>query len=217
MKIEYRRNLPHLQYVGATFFITFCLKGSLPADTVRRLIEERHTALRQLQQPSQEAIVKAHKRYFAKINGILDRCQSGNRWLQNRSIAEHIADKIKSYDGLAYDLIAYCIMPNHVHLLVDFAVQLENWEETTQPGRQNYQQLYTVLQQIKGHTAHQANKMLGRSGAFWQPESYDHVVRSKQELKNIVHYILQNPVQAGLVTDWRHWPYNYLNERTYGL
>ncbi|MGA0557633.1 transposase [Larkinella sp. VNQ87] len=217
MKIEYRRNLPHLQYVGATFFITFCLKGSLPAEVVRRLVDERQAALRQIQQkpPTSDEIVNVHKRYFAKIDRILDQGTSGNRWLQNRSIAELLADKIKSYDGESYDLIAFCIMPNHVHLVVDSSVQLEKVSGLSQPDDQHYRQLFTVLQQIKGSTAYGANRMLNRTGAFWQPESYDHVVRNVQELKNIVNYTLQNPVQAGLVTDWRDWPFSFLNERIY--
>ncbi|RRA98054.1 transposase [Larkinella rosea] len=216
MKIEYRRNLPHLQYVGATFFITFCLKGSLPTEVVRRLIEEHQYTLRQIQQPSQNETANEHKRYFAKIDGILDRCQSGYNWLQNPVIAEIVAEKIKSYDGEKYDLIAYCIMPNHVHLVVDSSIQLEGLDGNIQAIDRNYEQLFTVLQQIKGNT-YQANKVLGRSGAFWQPESYDHVVRNDQELKNIINYTLQNPVKAGLVPDWRDWPFSFLNERTYGL
>ena len=54
--------------------------------------------------------------------------------------------------------------------------------------------------------------MLKREGAFWQSESYDHVVRNDVELKRIIAYVLNNPVKAGLVENWQDWPYSYVNE-----
>ena len=57
--------------------------------------------------------------------------------------------------------------------------------------------------------ATQANKLLGLTGAFWQRETYDHVVRPG-ELARIVSYVLENPVKAGLVEDWQQWPHTYL-------
>ena len=67
------------------------------------------------------------------------------------------------------------------------------------------------MQRLKGYTATQANKLLGRSGAFWQPESYDHVVRPG-ELPRILAYVAENPVKAGLVQEWQQWPHTYLAE-----
>jgi putative transposase len=66
------------------------------------------------------------------------------------------------------------------------------------------------MQSLKRHTARQANLALGRQGAFWQDESYDHVVRNAGEFERIVSYILENPVKAGLVSDWQAWPWSYL-------
>ena len=51
-----------------------------------------------------------------------------------------------------------------------------------------------------------------RSGASWQEESYDHVVRDGKELDRTIWYLLNNPVAAGLVKDWREWRWSYVKE-----
>jgi REP element-mobilizing transposase RayT len=82
-----------------------------------------------------------------------------------------------------YDLGAYAIMANHVHVLLLPKVS---------PSR--------LLCSVKGATARQANLVLGRTGeAFWQAESYDHWVRDESEWRRIASYIENNPVKAGLV------------------
>lgn len=84
-----------------------------------------------------------------------------------------------------YQLHAYVVMPNHVHVLVTPAVPASKW-----------------LAPLKGFTAHQANQLLGRQGQpFWQDESYDHLVRSEAEFDRILFYIEENPVKAGLVSE----------------
>jgi putative transposase len=88
-------------------------------------------------------------------------------------------------------------MPNHVHLVIADNVKRSDAS------------LYRILQQLKSYTAVQANKLLNRGGAFWQHESYDHVVRDGEELERIVRYVLNNPVKAGLVEDWQNWNWSY--------
>lgn len=89
-------------------------------------------------------------------------------------------------------------MANHVHLVVQLP---ENAAFSAA----------RMMQRLKGRTAMAANKLLGRQGqAFWQHESYDHVVRSGEEQARVVAYAVNNPVKAGLVEDWTQWPYTYL-------
>jgi putative transposase len=84
-----------------------------------------------------------------------------------------------------YVLHAYVIMANHVHILVTPMVA---------PSR--------LLGSLKGVTAREANKILGRTGqSFWQHESYDHWVRDAEEFERIRRYIETNPVKAGMVTE----------------
>ena len=69
-----------------------------------------------------------------------------------------------------------------------------------------------IMQRLKSFTARKANRILGRQGSFWQDESCDHVVRDDGELGRIVEYILQNPVKAGLVSDWQEWQWVYVKD-----
>ena len=68
-----------------------------------------------------------------------------------------------------------------------------------------------ILQELKKFTAGRCNKVINRTGPFWQHESYDHVVRDADELKRIVMYVLNNPVKAGLSDTPEDWEYNYVN------
>lgn len=69
-----------------------------------------------------------------------------------------------------------------------------------------------TMKSLKGYSAWEANKAIGRKGAFWQCESYDHVVRNKAEFARIVNYVLNNPVKAGLVKEWSEWKWSYKRE-----
>lgn len=117
-------------------------------------------------------------------------------FLRKPEIAQIVANKIHEYDRKYYDLIAYCVMSNHVHLLFDTV----NYENTN---------ISYTMKLIKGGSALSCNQKLKRKGRFWQKESYDHYVRNYKELENIEHYIVQNPVKAGLIEDWQDWKFTY--------
>jgi putative transposase len=68
-----------------------------------------------------------------------------------------------------------------------------------------------TLRLLKGRTARYCNLELKHTGSFWQHESYDHVVRDDQELERTLRYILTNPVKAGLVKEWKSWPFTYIS------
>lgn len=201
MKIFYRRNLPHYHTPEAVYFVTFRLAGSLPQEAILCLKQEREATERQIAKitpPKQvkEEIRMWRKKYFAKFDQLLDSSSNGVYHLSDKRVANIVADAIKYRDGKEYDLYTYCIMPNHVHMV--FSVKRFD------------KSLYKILQSLKRFTAREANKILRRTGAFWQHESYDHVVRDQEELQRIVRYVLNNPVKAGLVTDWQRWPWSYL-------
>ena len=115
-----------------------------------------------------------------------------------------------------YCLDAYCIMSNHAHVVfTPLAMQssrtdiVNSAENTAQTKGLCYNPLSSIMQSLKGYTAHKANHLLGRSGAFWQRESYDHVVRDASEWQRIITYVLNNPVKAGLVDSWEKWQWSY--------
>ena len=65
------------------------------------------------------------------------------------------------------------------------------------------------MQSHKSFTAKKGNAILQREGVFWEPESYDHILRNGG-YENIVNYILQNAVKARLVKKWEDWKWTYL-------
>ena len=175
MKIYHERGyLPHLTPPGGIFFITAVLKGTLPAHVVEQLREDRAIQLKQLQKEKLtksnskriEEMTKSYKRYFLKVDNVLDKSSNQKQYLKNKNCANILADKIKQYDGEFYTLIAYCIMSNHFHLLIDTSLQLQKLSEGTQPTTKNYTSLSKIMQLIKGASAYKINQHLGRKGAF---------------------------------------------------
>ena len=161
--MEYYRNLPHFHPDGASLFVTFRLHGTLPMATCR------------------------NGAAFATADGELERTTSGPDWLKQPEIAECVTEIIRQGDKVRdlYRLLAFVVMPNHVHMLIE--------PETTLPQITHY---------VKGVSARQANGLLGRTGQpFWQDESFDHWVRTKKERSNIIRYIEFNPVRANLAAE----------------
>jgi len=115
----------------------------------------------------------------------LDSAATGPTWLLREGVARLVLEALHyGADTLHYyELHAFVVMPNHVHVLLTPQVE---------PVK--------LLHSVKGFTARQANKILGRVGeTFWQGEPYDHFVRNTVEFERIRRYIEENPVRAGLV------------------
>ena len=136
------------------------------------------------------------------MDRLLDRGASGPLYLKRPELADVVVAALR--DGgrrfQRYQLHAYVVMPNHVHVLVTPKVVATR-----------------RLAPLKGFTAHQANELLGRHGqAFWQDESYDHLVRSEAEFDRIQFYIEENPVKAGLVSEPERHPWSSAASRLKG-
>jgi putative transposase len=204
-RVFYRRHLPHWQPGGATLFITFRLAGSMPRAAIEKLQAERkqqQLALARIadtEERQRQTSLDA-RRAFGRWDAVLDRASSGPRWLQQPRIAAMVAEALHYRHERVYDLLAFCIMSNHVHLV---CTPLAREDGTSYA-------LPRILQSLKRHTARQANEILRRQDAFWQAESYDHVVRDIDELVRIIAYVKNNPVTAGLVSDWEAWPWTYV-------
>lgn len=191
----YRRRLPHIQVSGAAYFVTFRLKNSLPVEVLEQLsVESKH--IREL---SKDQIDIEQHRWFETCDGYLDQALQGETFLKDVRVADLFAEAIHYRDLKVYDLISFCIMPNHVHLI---CTSLEKEGET-------YFSLTGILHSLKRHTAKEANKILQRSGAFWPDESYDHIIRDEAELERIIKYVLHNPVKANLVKEQEDWKWSY--------
>lgn len=118
----------------------------------------------------------------------------GKCHLRKHEIAEEVAKALRKSDGERYRLKAYSIMPNHVHVL---------FEVGTVP-------VAKVVQSWKGASARAANWLLGVSGPFWQRDYWDTFMRDGEHEDRTVRYIQNNPVKAGLVSEWSQWPWTYV-------
>jgi putative transposase len=203
-EIMTRRNLPHWYRPGMPHFVTFRLAGTIPREVLKQWADHRQLLLRQPAQEGQSVSqhrYRIHKQLFALYDEYLDR-PSQIDYLRQSRVAALIRASIYHLHGEKFGLLAYCVMPTHVHLLMvpfgaaenaKIAEDFEIGESADKLGP-----LSSSMHSLKSYTAHEANKLLQRSGSFWQHESYDHWVRDDEELERVVDYINGNPVRAGL-------------------
>jgi putative transposase len=216
-----KRRRPHIQPIGATLFVTFRLFGSIPKSIVVEYEAKNRWLENQLNraQTSVESEGAAELRnwltrvetfrraWFVKFEDILHRAETGPTWLRNEMLAQKVADNLKRLDRESYRLDAYSIMSNHVHIVFK-PLMPERDRQSIDDRTLHKSALARIMQSIKGRSARECNLILERSGAFWEQESFDHVIRPGKFGKT-VRYVLNNPVKAGLVLDWRQWQWNY--------
>jgi len=107
----------------------------------------------------------------------------GSCLLRRPDCAEIVAETLQHFEGERVAMISFVVMPNHVHAL--FA-QNPEWP------------LEKLIRSWKGFTARQINKLLGRSGNFWQRDFFDRLIRDEKHFANVVRYVRRNPEKAGL-------------------
>ena len=200
----YRRRLPHIMPPGETLFITYRLHGTIPVEVLLRLKEEHESFLAEQVEGNPDFLEKDLRkkwetRYFLSLDALIDRATEGSCWLADLLIARIVEESIHYRDAKQFDLHAYCVMPNHVHVL------LTNTSQDTP--------FYRVLGSMKANSAKAINEHLNQIGqSVWASESYDHVVRNEKSFDRVIRYILNNPVKAGLVERWQDWPHSYCQQ-----
>jgi REP element-mobilizing transposase RayT len=170
-------------------------------DRLREEAERIEAALVGLADP-QERNQRAYleqRRLFGKWDSALDGSGDDTCWLRDPRVADLVAESLHYRDGQIYGLNAFCIMPNHVHVVY----------APLPKANGDYHAMSAIMHSLKRYTARQANLLLGREGNFWQHENYDHVVRDEAELRRIITYVLNNPVKAGLAQRWEDWKWAY--------
>lgn len=200
IKFNYRsRHLPHMFNVDKPMFITYRMNFTLPKpllDEYNRRRTEWHIEHKNLEEKEKvEALEGKDARFFQWFDDLLAKSAEVPQILHRDDLTAIISESLKRFDGLRYKLLAYCIMPNHLHVLVYPLQQAGGGIFSPQ------HMIYTW----KKFTATEINKILDRKGSLWHKENYDRMIRDEEELNSTVNYIVQNPVKAGLVKDWRHW------------
>lgn len=137
------------------------------------------------------------KKYIKAFNDFLDVQQNPKIDLSKSASTKIIANALKFWEGTKLKNHAFCIMPNHVHWVVEL---LENDEK----GKPVY--LEDILYSVKRYTATQINKLERRNGALWQKESFETTIRDDEHMYNVIEYTLNNPVNAGFVKNRDDWP-----------
>ncbi len=151
-------NLPHLDIKHHYQFITFRTYDSVDA---------------YLKKLSKQAIPNRQKQLL--IDEYLDKSTLGA--VLNNDVLELLCVFIKKYHSVLYELIAFCIMPNHVHLLIKPMADLDK-----------------LMQKLKGGSANQINEVLRRKGSFWAADYYDTLIRDDRHFSTVYRYIKNNPL-----------------------
>lgn len=174
-----RGYLSHRDEPGLTQFVTFRLSDSFPLE----LRDEWEKLL----------CIEDDRERRTQVEAWLD-LGHGACHLRDERIAQFVEEALRKFDGQRYRLLAFVLMPNHVHVL---------FEVGEVP-------MAKVVQSWKQFTATRVNKLLGQTGAFWQSDYWDTYMRDAEHEERTIRYIRNNPVKAGLVNEWQQWPWTYV-------
>ncbi len=189
-RVEISRTLlPHWQQGGRTYFITWRTADSIPAALVRQWkadedawLHGHQTCAAQVHELPADQRREYHERFSKPWQEYLDQGH-GECLLKHAAVREVVAGALQHFDGDRYHLGDFVLMPNHVHVLV-----------TPAEG----QDMKKLCFSWKRFSSGEINRRLGRQGEFWQPESFDHIVRHQASLQKLQRYIAENPRKAGL-------------------
>ena len=168
-----RGYLPHFDASHTHQMITYRLADSLP----------KHVAGELDRRYSNDREKRKH------IEALLDN-GLGSCLLAKKPVSKIIIENWKFHNEKLYQLLAYVIMPNHLHLLIK---------------QNNQHSLQSIVHAWKSYTSSMINKITNSTGPIWARDYWDRYIRDEQHFINAVHYILENPVKAGLVdlaSDW---------------
>jgi REP element-mobilizing transposase RayT len=164
--------LPHFDSPETVQFVTFRLVDSLPHAAIDAFRAE------------DDAMLRLDKELDAGL---------GACWLKDPDIAAMVQAALLHFDGERYRLLAWCVMPNHVHAVIEVLEQ---------------HTLSAIVKSWKSFTSRQANARLGRSGPFWEADYFDRYMRNEGQLERTIEYVESNPVKAGLVDVPDAWPWS---------
>jgi REP element-mobilizing transposase RayT len=176
-----RGELPHLQKPGGFYFVT-----TRVADAV--VVRPK---------PARSTIISSSDP-LELANDWDPPIASGSCPFNRETVAAMMQDTLLHFEGQRYSLLAWCVMPNHLHVIV---APLPPYS------------LSQIMHSWKSFSSKRANKILGTAGSFWERESFDHLIRSEESLKSFVRYTEENPVHAGLCIRPGDWQFSSAGQR----
>lgn len=194
---HYRGYLPHFDMSGLYQGITYCL-----ADARRSGSAGVPPALPPTSPPTSPPKPR-HVQNAERRKHIEDELNKGygSCLLRDKDLAKIVVDAWAFFDGKRYDLVAYVVMPNHVHVLIK-----------TYKGFP----LSDVIHSWKSFTAHEIKTCLEKRGGcgrdarapIWQRDYFDRFIRDERHFAQAINYIHENPVKAGLCSHATEWPWS---------
>ncbi len=170
--------LPHCEAGGRPQMITIRLHDSLPEKILAKLKQEADDERRRV----------LAQRYLD--DGL------GSCVLRRPKAAKIVEEALEFYDGDAYSLGDWVVMPNHIHFVY------------TRPERP----VGKICKDFKSYTGLMINRLIGKSGQMWQRDYFDRYARDAGHLSNMRFYTLLNPVKAGLVDDPFDWEFSSIHD-----
>jgi len=206
LNIHYWSHGPHYQFRDSIVFITWRVAGTLPAHILELFQQLKATETERDTIWDLEKIQAENARLFRlyqEYDQELAHWQTPGFFLNDAALASILTQAFHFYNGKKYELHAYCVMSNHVHLLIR-ALRRENGE---------YYLIADLIRGLKRYTAHELNKLWGKSGQFWDDYYFDRIIRDEHNYFAVVEYILNNPVKAGLASKRELWRDSYFDSR----
>ncbi|MFK8161687.1 MAG: transposase [Lewinella sp.] len=203
---------PHFQHIGATFSITISVHDAVPMQLLERVIKRRKIVLAEIDRNGlpDKSLRKEiiHDKFYRYLDKLLHTRRNQEHPLAEPNAVQKVVDRIWQLSEQYYEVIAYSIMSNHVHLQLDFSKQCpDDWDGYSVIPE--YRNLAQVIGFIKGGSAFDVNKSTGRKGKLWSKGYYDRYIRDQRHFMNEFYYILGNPEKAGLVDNWRDHSFTY--------
>jgi len=199
----YQRHLPHWRVPGRCYFITFRARDSIPLPVMQQMKAEAREWQSRLAQAASETNGQLPPNELAawrefqnvqmrKLEHLLDESH-GECLLRRPEYRQFLVDALHHFEGIRTEMLAYAIMPNHVHVVCR---PLDGYTPES------------LARAWKRHSAACLHQALRRSGSFWQEESFDRIIRDAGHYAQTVRYLAKNPLQARLgeneATVWLH-------------
>lgn len=223
-KEHYRHTLPHYQQPGQAYFVTWCLKNAVPAHALKKYTQQLSILKSQLntadRNPLNPGAADSHPpfnkadgnplhpdlkqqyyalryKYIKAFNKLLDANKNLQIDLSKPELTKVIINALQFWEGKRLKSHAFCIMPNHVH----WVVQLFEKDEAGNPVY-----LEDILKSVKQFSATQINRLENKEGKLWQKESFETTIRDHKHLHYAIEYTHNNPTNSGLVQKRKDWP-----------
>jgi len=181
-----RGYLPHCDEIGFTQHITFRLSDSVP----KKIITDWRDELKITSGLS--SYDPRNIEFRRRVDKYEDACH-GDCLLKNPHIAVIVQNALLHFDDERYRLLGWCVMPNHVHVLI---IPI------------NGHLLAAIVHSWKSYTGHAVKKFFNLTKPFWMPEYHDRFIRGERHMETVRNYIRQNPVAAGLAQKEEDWPWS---------